>query len=49
MGEVSAGASFASLILHELGHALQARREGVQTAGIMLWLFGRVANVAVCS
>jgi Zn-dependent protease/CBS domain-containing protein len=35
---------FTSLLLHELGHALQARREGVEIEGITLWLFGGVAQ-----
>jgi Zn-dependent protease/CBS domain-containing protein len=35
---------FASLLLHELGHALQARRDGVEIEGINLWLFGGVAQ-----
>jgi Zn-dependent protease/predicted transcriptional regulator len=35
---------FTSLLLHELGHALQARREGVEIEGITLWLFGGVAS-----
>lgn len=35
---------FTSLVLHELGHALQARREGVEIEGITLWLFGGVAR-----
>lgn len=36
---------FASLILHELGHAVVARRNGIGTAGIDLWLFGGVAKL----
>jgi Zn-dependent protease/CBS domain-containing protein len=35
---------FVSLLLHELGHALQARREGMEIEGINLWLFGGVAQ-----
>ena len=35
---------FVSLVLHELGHALQARREGMTIEGITLWLFGGVAR-----
>ena len=35
---------FVSLLLHELGHALQARRDGVEIEGITLWLFGGVAH-----
>jgi Zn-dependent protease len=35
---------FTSLLLHELGHALQAQREGVEIDGITLWLFGGVAR-----
>ncbi len=34
---------FGSLLLHELGHALQARRERMEIDGITLWLFGGVA------
>ncbi len=36
---------FLSLLLHELGHALVARRLGIGTAGIDLWLFGGVAKL----
>jgi Zn-dependent protease len=32
------------LLLHELGHALQARRDGMEIDGITLWLFGGVAR-----
>ena len=35
---------FSSLLLHELGHALQARRDGLQIDGITLWLLGGVAK-----
>ena len=35
---------FASLLAHELGHALQAEREGMQIEGITLWVFGGVAK-----
>jgi len=37
---------FASLVAHEFGHALQARREGVAIDGITLWVFGGVAKLA---
>jgi Zn-dependent protease/CBS domain-containing protein len=36
---------FGSLLLHELGHALQARADGVAIEGITLWLFGGVARL----
>ena len=35
---------FASLVAHELGHALQARRDRMQIEGITLWVFGGVAR-----
>jgi Zn-dependent protease len=36
---------FASLILHELGHALAARRLGIPIAGIDLWFFGGLSHM----
>jgi Zn-dependent protease/predicted transcriptional regulator len=44
MAATAAVAFFACLVLHELGHALQARRDDVQIDGITLWLFGGVAR-----
>jgi Zn-dependent protease/CBS domain-containing protein len=35
---------FSSLLAHELGHAVVARREGMEIEGITLWLFGGVAK-----
>jgi len=37
---------FVSLVLHELGHALVARREGIAISGIDLWFFGGVAKLS---
>jgi Zn-dependent protease len=36
---------FVSLILHELGHALVARRSGIGISGIDLWFFGGLARM----
>jgi Zn-dependent protease len=36
---------FASLILHELGHALVARRLGIGIVGINLWFFGGLSQM----
>ena len=44
MALVAAVLFFTSLLLHELGHAFQARREGMEIDGITLWLFGGVAQ-----
>ena len=44
-GVVGAVAFFASLLAHELAHALMAQRYGVRVDGITLWLFGGVARL----
>jgi Zn-dependent protease len=44
MALVAAVLFFVSLLLHELGHAVQARRDRVEIDGITLWLFGGVAR-----
>jgi Zn-dependent protease len=44
MAVVAALLFFVSLLLHELGHAFQAKREGMEIEGITLWLFGGVAK-----
>src|SRR4051795_6546975 len=37
---------FGSILLHELGHALAARREGIGVSGIELFLFGGVMKMS---
>lgn len=44
MGLIAAVLFFGSILLHELGHAIQARRDDVDIEGITLWLFGGVAR-----
>ncbi len=44
MAAVAALLFFLSILLHELGHGLRARREGVEIEEITLWLFGGVAR-----
>jgi Zn-dependent protease len=42
---VTALAFFASILLHELGHAVVAIRNGIPISDITLWLFGGVARM----
>jgi Zn-dependent protease len=42
---VSALLFFLSVLLHEMGHALVARRNGIGIVGIDLWMFGGVAKM----
>jgi Zn-dependent protease len=45
-GVIAATLLIASLVAHELGHALLARRRGIAVEGIKLWLFGGVAQMS---
>lgn len=45
LGLVSALLLFAGILLHELGHAIVARRHGVEVEEIDLWLLGGVARM----
>src|ERR687888_1098249 len=42
---VSALLFFTSVLLHELGHAVVAMRNGIGISGIDLWMFGGVAKM----
>ena len=42
---LATAAFYGSLLAHELGHALLARRHGVRTERIVLWLLGGVAQL----
>ncbi len=45
LGFASALLLFGSILLHELGHAVAARRRGIRIEGIDLWLLGGVAKL----
>ena len=45
MAIVATGILFGSVVLHELAHALVARRQGLEVEGICLWLLGGVSDV----
>jgi Zn-dependent protease len=45
LATVSALLFFLSILLHELGHAVVALRNGIPISGIDLWLFGGVAKL----
>jgi Zn-dependent protease len=42
---VSALGFFGAILLHELGHAVAARRNGIGISSIQLWIFGGVARM----
>lgn len=46
LGVISALLLFASVLAHEYGHALVARRHEVEVEGIDLWLLGGVAKIS---
>jgi Zn-dependent protease/predicted transcriptional regulator len=46
LGFASALLLFASILMHELGHAIVARRHGVEIEEIDLWLLGGVAKLS---
>ena len=46
LATVSALLFFLSILLHELGHAVVAIRNGIPIAGIDLWLFGGIAKMS---
>jgi Zn-dependent protease len=41
----SAAGFFGSIVLHELGHAFAARRNGIGISSIQLWIFGGMARM----
>ena len=42
---LSAAGFFGSILLHELGHAVVAMRNGIGITGIQLWIFGGMARM----
>ena len=45
LATLSAFLFFASIVLHELGHAIVARRNGIGISNISLWMFGGMADL----
>jgi len=45
LATVSAFAFFASIVLHELGHAIVAQRNGIGISSIQLWIVGGMARM----
>jgi len=43
---ISALSFFGSIVLHELGHAIVAMRNGIKITEITLWMFGGVAHMS---
>src|SRR5450759_2581587 len=44
MSLIAALVFFVSILLHEIGHSIVARRNGMEIEGITLWLFGGVSQ-----
>lgn len=45
LGLASAAGFFGSILLHELGHAIVATRNGIGISSIQLWIFGGMARM----